>query len=32
MIDYNDRNPSEEAKNIVDLAFEMIRIIEIVRK
>ncbi|CAK62714.1 unnamed protein product (macronuclear) [Paramecium tetraurelia] len=32
MIDFNDRNPTEEAKNIVDLAFEMIRIIEIVRK
>ncbi|CAD8094615.1 unnamed protein product [Paramecium sonneborni] len=32
MIDYNERNPSEEAKNIVDLAFEMIRIIEVVRK
>ncbi|CAD8078293.1 unnamed protein product [Paramecium primaurelia] len=32
MIDYNERNPAEEAKNIVDLAFEMIRIIEVVRK
>ncbi|CAK86305.1 unnamed protein product (macronuclear) [Paramecium tetraurelia] len=32
MIDYNERNPTEEAKNIVDLAFEMIRIIEVVRK
>ncbi|CAD8124090.1 unnamed protein product [Paramecium sonneborni] len=32
MIDFNDRNPSQEAKNIVDLAFEMIRVIEVVRK
>ncbi|CAD8157452.1 unnamed protein product [Paramecium octaurelia] len=32
MIDYNERNPTEEAKNIVDLAYEIIRIIEIVRK
>ncbi|CAD8202278.1 unnamed protein product [Paramecium pentaurelia] len=32
MIDYNNRNPHQEAKNIVDLAFEMIKIITQVRK
>ncbi|CAD8118773.1 unnamed protein product [Paramecium sonneborni] len=32
MIDYNNRNPHQEAKNIVDLAFEMIKIIAQVRK
>ncbi|CAD8196619.1 unnamed protein product [Paramecium pentaurelia] len=32
MIDYNNRNPYQEAKNIVDLAFEMIKIITQVRK
>ncbi|CAD8115088.1 unnamed protein product [Paramecium sonneborni] len=32
MIDYNNRNPHQEAKNIVDLGFEMIKIIGQVRK
>ncbi|CAD8100728.1 unnamed protein product [Paramecium sonneborni] len=32
MIDYNNRNPHQEAKNIIDLAFEMINIIAQVRK
>ncbi|CAD8118499.1 unnamed protein product [Paramecium sonneborni] len=32
MIDFNDRNAINEAKNIVDLGFEMIRVIEVVRK
>ncbi|CAD8170135.1 unnamed protein product [Paramecium pentaurelia] len=32
MIDYHNRNPHQEAKNIIDLAFEMINIIAQVRK
>ncbi|CAD8086268.1 unnamed protein product [Paramecium primaurelia] len=32
MIDYHHRNPHQEAKNIIDLAFEMIKIIAQVRK
>ncbi|CAD8178685.1 unnamed protein product [Paramecium octaurelia] len=32
MIDYHNRNPQQEAKNIIDLAFEMIKIIAQVRK
>ena len=27
MIDYHNRNPHQEAKNVIDLAFEMINII-----
>lgn len=32
MTDFNNRNPVLEAKNVVDLGFEMIKIIEKVRK